>query len=354
MLKRALFLLPALIAAVAHADLSIGDKAPELKVANYVKGSQVDLTKGVHVVEFWATWCGPCKMSIPHLTEMAKKYTGKVDFTGVSVWEHGNDQLGLVTKFVNDMGDKMDYNVAWDGDAKYMTTNWMQAAKQNGIPASFLVKDGQVLWIGHPMSGLDTAIDSVLAGTFDITAAKKQQQEQAAEEAKMEEASKKRMALLKPYYDAVQKKDTEAALKALDVATKKDASMASAADMMRFNLLVKSGDKRAYVAGEKLANGAYKGVAMGLNQLAWTVLDPENPVKNPNYKFALKIAEQALKAAGGKDPMIMDTYALALYKNGKKAEAIKVETEAIELLKQNKEQSDQYLKEFEARLASFK
>ena len=56
--------------------LSVGDPAPKLAVKEFVKGEPLkDLEKGkTYVVEFWATWCGPCRTSIPHLTELQKKH----------------------------------------------------------------------------------------------------------------------------------------------------------------------------------------------------------------------------------------------------------------------------------------
>ena len=67
----------------------LGDAAPPLEIAEWVKGDAVDLSeakgKNVVVVEFWATWCGPCRVSIPHLTEMQKKLEERgVIFVGVS------------------------------------------------------------------------------------------------------------------------------------------------------------------------------------------------------------------------------------------------------------------------------
>ena len=53
----------------------LGDPAYPLVGLTFVKGEPVEFTPGkVYVVEFWATWCPPCKDSIPHLTELSKKY----------------------------------------------------------------------------------------------------------------------------------------------------------------------------------------------------------------------------------------------------------------------------------------
>ena len=91
-----------LIAAGTRADeiLNVGDPAPKLAVSGWVKGEKVDQFEPgkTYVVEFWATWCGPCRVSIPHLTELAHKYKDKgVRFIGVNVWE--NDTK-LVKPFV--------------------------------------------------------------------------------------------------------------------------------------------------------------------------------------------------------------------------------------------------------------
>jgi len=46
---------------------------------------QVEDAQGLSIVDFWAEWCGPCKMVTPIVEEMAKEYAGKVNFFKVDV-----------------------------------------------------------------------------------------------------------------------------------------------------------------------------------------------------------------------------------------------------------------------------
>ncbi len=164
-------------AAVQADELGIGDDAPKLDVTKWVKGKPVDLSeakgKGITVVEFWATWCGPCVASVPHLTHLQEKYGDKgVTVLGMTKFDDGNT-LDMVKKFVKKQGDKLDYTIAFEEESKTYDA-FMKAAGQNGIPTAFIVdKSGRVAWIGHPQSGLEDALGEMVAGKFDIEVAKK-------------------------------------------------------------------------------------------------------------------------------------------------------------------------------------
>ena len=56
---------------------------------------QVLKASGLVVVDFWATWCGPCKMIAPVLEELSKEYDGKVTFGKVNV----DDEAEVTSQF---------------------------------------------------------------------------------------------------------------------------------------------------------------------------------------------------------------------------------------------------------------
>jgi len=150
-------------------SLNIGDPAPPLRVREWLKGTSIEqFEKGtVYVLEFWATWCRPCKAAIPHLSILAGEYKDRVTILGIDVYENKSTSIEKVKAFVDSMGTRMDYHVAAD-DSNFMVAGWLNASGEQGIPQSFVVNaEGKVAWIGHPKD-LGKVLPDIVNNTWDI------------------------------------------------------------------------------------------------------------------------------------------------------------------------------------------
>jgi thiol-disulfide isomerase/thioredoxin len=343
-------------AATASSVLTIGSMAPPIRVAQWVKGAPVHLGDGkLHVVEFWATWCGPCRVSIPHLTELSKKYAGKVDFTGVSVWEDNDRSIkadaipAKVDKFVATMGSKMDYHVARDKDG-IMAKSWMMAAAQNGIPTAFVVDgDGKIDWIGHPMGGLDETLGKIIAGKFDRTAAaqemKAEQKAQAAQQAQQAKLDE----LFGPALQLAQQKKFPEAVAEIEHTLVAHPEFVGPTGYLKYHLMLEYDETAAQEFALKLSRNEWKSDASTLNAVAWAMVGDDAKMKKPDYTIAVAIAEAASAASGDKEPSILDTLAAAYDRHGDVDKAIATEQKAVSLLPADADPA--MAKDLKARLA---
>ncbi len=154
-------------------SLKVGDAAPKF-AGSFIQGEPVNefAEDKVYLVEFWATWCAPCKKAIPHLNELHNKFKDEgLVVIGQNIWERDDS---LPAPFVKEMGEKMSYRIAVDDKTTsqkgVMAETWFAAAGQKGIPGSFLIKNGKIVWIGMPHLLTDELVESVIAGTFDVQA----------------------------------------------------------------------------------------------------------------------------------------------------------------------------------------
>jgi thiol-disulfide isomerase/thioredoxin len=322
----------------------LGDPAPALQIAQWIKGGPVDLAavkgKSVVVVEFWATWCPPCRATIPHLTELQKKFKGKgVVFAGLS-----DETLARVKPFVEQMGEKMNYAVALD-DGRKTSEGYLQAFGVNGIPHAFIVdKEGRIVWHGHPMGGLDKALEQLLSGKFDLAVEKKR----AAARGKVSEflqlasegGSEERLDKLGGEIQALDKE-----LGGIEPGEKfNPAEIKQALKMQRlFNDYYRAvtGDAEAATVRElagKLAAAESKNVEM-LNEIAWALLTDDR-IKIRDLKLAMKFAQAALAACDSKDASVLETYARALFDTGQVKDAIKYQQQAIALCKDGEQKAE--------------
>lgn len=266
-----------------------GDMAPAFAPTHWVKGEGVSgFEKGqVYVVDFWATWCGPCIMAMPHLTEVQKQHPESVTVVAMNIWEHGvegDERVAKVTDKVESLGEKMGVRVAIDG-TKAMENSWMRASGAQGIPTTFIIDQaGRVAWIGHPMR-MDEPLSQVLDGTFDV-----------------------------PAYRAEYKSAME-----------REVKIAQIWDLYR---------KGEYDAFQKAARESYELMADDagqLNGLAWEITTNES-IKDRDLDLAYKAAKAACEMTDWEDAFVIDTYAHVLFARGDAAGAAKWEQKAIDLL----------------------
>jgi thiol-disulfide isomerase/thioredoxin len=115
-------------------------------------GDIPSLTGRPVLIEFWATWCPPCRASIAHLNDLDIKYHNRgLEIVGIT----GEDNT-VVERFR--ARTPMHYAVALDRDQSLATEFQVQT-----IPQAWLLdKDGRVVWSGHPMQLDEQTIVSVL------------------------------------------------------------------------------------------------------------------------------------------------------------------------------------------------
>jgi len=127
-----------------------GEKLPKLDV-EYLGTAPVTDSKPM-IVEFWATWCPPCRASIPHLNDIFAKYKDK----GLVIIGITKEEKSVVKGFLKKT--PMNYFPALDAKGKYSAQ-----FKIKGIPHAVVVdKSGTVVWEGHPMQLNDKIIESIL------------------------------------------------------------------------------------------------------------------------------------------------------------------------------------------------
>ncbi|HKI68997.1 MAG TPA: TIGR03435 family protein [Verrucomicrobiae bacterium] len=138
----------------------IGDIPPPLALTKTVQGppaSEIswDKLKGkVVVLEFWATWCGPCVKAIPHLNELVEEFKGK-PVVFISVTSENEDVVRLFLK-------KHPIK-AWIGLDDYEVLN--KEFHVEGIPHAVIVgSDGRIAAIAHPAEIEAKHLNEVLAG----------------------------------------------------------------------------------------------------------------------------------------------------------------------------------------------
>jgi thiol-disulfide isomerase/thioredoxin len=126
---------------VAVTPLPASMMTTELKTIDGRTIKLSDYAGKVVIVNLWATWCGPCRIEIPHLIEIANEYKGRVELIGLT----NEDPVADAEKVRNFMRDQnINYTIGWA--SQEFALGLMQGQIRNSIPQSFVItRDGRVI-----------------------------------------------------------------------------------------------------------------------------------------------------------------------------------------------------------------
>jgi thiol-disulfide isomerase/thioredoxin len=379
--------------------LTIGTKAPAINIEHWVslgkdrfKAIETFEKDKVYIVEFWATWCGPCVQSMPHLVDVQNKYADK----GVQIISVSDEDLETVQGFLerkvrgSEEGKESTYAeltsaycLTTDPDGSVHTA-YMNAAGQNGIPCCFIVgKTGQIEWIGHPMS-MDEPLEAVVAGNWDreafatefkltqkveflasrVMRMPKDKALEAIEEARKEagdnemlKAQIDRLVLqveLRELGPMMQNNDIEGAMKLLDGLAEKNADFAE--QVLQIKMMIYSQVKDYAGMGKVLTKMAESDDGMTLNAVAWNAFEMLSQMDKPSpelLKGAIAAGEKAVKLMP-ESGAILDTLAHLVHMAGDLDRAIELQSKAVKCEDGDQEEVKAFLEELKKEKASKK
>ncbi|MBC8202766.1 MAG: redoxin domain-containing protein [Planctomycetes bacterium] len=306
----ALLSIPA-IASAQRSKLAVGSTAPGWDIAHWVKGEFNQAEAEVYVIEFWATWCPPCRKSIPHLTELQEEYGS----SGLVIVGVTDEDAEVVEPFVERMGAKMDYIVAIDNRGK-TSRAWMQAAGQKGIPTAFIVDRSKTIqFIGHPLSPeFESTLAKVMSGRYN--------KEKQAEAAPTIAVARRNAA--GQSWDAAKRSYNEA------IAIDKMIFAELYIEQFKMLLLKKRDTNAAYAFAMSIITTRGEEDPELLTWLAEAIAtDPELQPAQRRMPIAIQAAETALKNAKQKnDPKYLAALAKIKFHNGDFEDAVEYQRRA--------------------------
>jgi len=150
--------------------LRMESPAPVLKVQDWVRGEPLaNFQRGkVYIVNFWATWSGPCLSAMPSLMQLQENYKGSgVEVLAIAVDEEADtaDEVqAYLDAWFTEKFPQLNFRIGIDCTGE-MRKLWIKPSF-SGIPSSFVVdRDSSIAFIGHP-ADLDDVLPKVLDGSW--------------------------------------------------------------------------------------------------------------------------------------------------------------------------------------------
>jgi len=312
--------------------LEVGDQAPVLDGVTWLQGEEVEGYEAgqIYVLDFWATWCGPCIQSIPHLNSLQEEYGDDgVNIIGVAVWP----RPGMVPTrtFLTrraESGKALEYRIAEDNRAGVIVNRFLRPAGINGIPTAMVIDgSGRIVFIGHPMNDLEGVLEQLVEGTFSLEAYKKKQDER-------ERALARSRELMSEFQKAYQAEDVDKQLEITAELVELSPEMFGNVATLHYLLLVdKKGEaQRAKAYAERMLSDVLADEAVHLSTFAWQIAMNEDLAEaERDLDLALRFAERATQITDAQDANILDTLARVHFVRGEFKKAVEVQRRAVDL-----------------------
>lgn len=263
----------------------VGDPAPGFDIPDWILGEPIRAFEPgkVYLIHLWSIWCDQCTSIMPRLTELQNQYAdeGLVIIGATSPGRINTREA--VTQFVFGSKTPVGYSIAWDR-TRLTLDSWLNATGRTSVPCIFIVdRDGRIAFIGG-QAEFEQPLRNIIEGDYDL---------------------------------AVETNQYHACISATWAFT-------------HFEQKLKLKDwPGAFNLGREIIDGRGNNCHSVLSNMAWTLVDPANPLEVTDLELALKAARRADELTNGKDADTIDTLARVFYLKGDYAKAVEMEERAI-------------------------
>lgn len=161
----------------------IGNRLPEVRLEGLTGSDRSirseDLAGRVVLMNFWATWCGPCRIELPHLAKLEKKLSSREDFQFLAVSVGGAEsaeELAALRQASTEFLERSGVDIPTYADPGYATFDGfyelvrsLEPSMGEGVPTTIVLdREGIIrgLWIGYA-PGVEDLIEETVGQLLD-------------------------------------------------------------------------------------------------------------------------------------------------------------------------------------------